>query len=369
MTTQRRKRQLTPSRQRANYLARQERDFVASLISLRKEAGLTQQDVADKLGVSQQAISKFESMDSSPTLSTALSYAHAVQALVHFEVALDEGRFQEYGEDWIAVEVKSAPSSEPEAEAGKEFVDVTPEHFITPQEAEAFAGILKSDVALAARKQSPTDGFTEQQQRWIHSVMDKALNQVDTLPTFNADSLRTIAAEIPAYTANPQGFVDLPDLLRQAGVCLIYSDFLPGTKMSGVSFQISETPVIGLSGHGQRLDKVLFTLMHEISHILNGDISAEAPAILHGEESSAELIEHLEQAADKLAVELLFGNCTIPTPANPRKANYAWAKKEAEALNVNYIVLVGYLQKQGILNWSQLSSNPPKVIDYMEQWG
>ena len=198
--------------------------------------------------------------------------------------------------------------------------------------------------------------------------MDKALNKVNTLPAFSADSLRTIAAEIPAYTADPQGFANLPGLLRQAGVCLIYSDFSPGTKMSGVSFQINETPVIGLSGHGQRLDKVLFTLMHEISHILNGDISAEAPAILHGEESSAELIEQLEQAADELAVELIFGNCTIPTPASPRRANYAWAKKEAEALNVNYIVLVGYLQKQGILSWNQLSSDPPKVIDYMEQW-
>ena len=34
-------------------------------------------------------------------------------------------------------------------------------------------------------------------------------------------------------------------------------------------------PVIGLSGRGKRLDKVLFTLLHEIAHILKGHVDED----------------------------------------------------------------------------------------------
>ncbi|HIY94612.1 MAG TPA: helix-turn-helix domain-containing protein [Candidatus Rothia avicola] len=368
-TTQRRKRQPSPSRQRANYLARQERDFLAQLISLRKEAGLTQQDVAEKLGVSQQAISKFESLDSSPTLSTAMSYAHAVQALVHFEAILDNGRFEAFGENWISTTIQEAPPIPGEApEPSESTLDVTPEHFISTQGAEAFVGALQSDLALAARKQSPTDSFTGTQKQWIHNVAQKATCRIDGLPQYDASKLRVVANRIPSLTVNPEGFAALSELLAGAGVCLVYSELLPGAKMSGVSFQIENTPIIGISGSGKRLDKVLFTLMHEIAHVLNGDISLEAAPILHGDKTSAGKIEQREDAANKLAEELIFAGNTVPIPPNPRRASYKWAYQQAEELGVNYIVLVGRLQNDDVLTWRQLSKDAPQVIDYLERW-
>ena len=75
-----RKHQLSPSQKRANSLAREERDFLAQLVGLRKKSGLTQSGVAEILGVSQQAISK-----SSPTLATIITYAHAIDAVVQLE--------------------------------------------------------------------------------------------------------------------------------------------------------------------------------------------------------------------------------------------------------------------------------------------
>lgn len=80
-----RKHQLSPSQKRANSLAREERDFLAQLVGLRKKSGLTQSGVAEILGVSQQAISKFESLESSPTLATIITYAHAIDAVVQLE--------------------------------------------------------------------------------------------------------------------------------------------------------------------------------------------------------------------------------------------------------------------------------------------
>lgn len=64
----------------------------AELVQLRRNAGLTQGDLAERMGVSQQAISKFERYDSDPKLSTVRTYANAVGALIEHRVERDHGQ-------------------------------------------------------------------------------------------------------------------------------------------------------------------------------------------------------------------------------------------------------------------------------------
>lgn len=52
--------------------------FVQALISARKEANLSQTDVANKSGLTQQMVSRVETLLYSPTLNTILRYADAV---------------------------------------------------------------------------------------------------------------------------------------------------------------------------------------------------------------------------------------------------------------------------------------------------
>ncbi|NII86036.1 HTH-type transcriptional regulator/antitoxin HigA [Corynebacterium glutamicum] len=52
------------------------------------------------------------------------------------------------------------------------------------------------------------------------------------------------------------------------GVKLVYIDSFPGGKLDGCAMVVDGHPVIGLSGRGKRLDKVFFTLLHEIAPIL-----------------------------------------------------------------------------------------------------
>jgi len=61
--------------------------LLEALIAKREEMGLTQADLARKIGVSQQAISKFERMDADPRLSTIRRYALAVGLKISHEVA------------------------------------------------------------------------------------------------------------------------------------------------------------------------------------------------------------------------------------------------------------------------------------------
>lgn len=83
---------LNPARARAKVLARENREMRADLVSARRQAGLSQKDVADRMGVSQQAVYKLERYDADPRISTLERYANAVGALIFHRVVIDRGQ-------------------------------------------------------------------------------------------------------------------------------------------------------------------------------------------------------------------------------------------------------------------------------------
>lgn len=76
-----------PSHRLARLLADQDEALVDQLVRLRKDKGLSQQDVADAMGVTQPAVARIESGERDPRLSTLRRYAHAVGALIEHTVS------------------------------------------------------------------------------------------------------------------------------------------------------------------------------------------------------------------------------------------------------------------------------------------
>lgn len=64
----------------------------AALVHLRRREGLTQEQLANRMGITQQAVHKFERYDSDPKLSTIRRYANAVGALIKYDVTPDLGQ-------------------------------------------------------------------------------------------------------------------------------------------------------------------------------------------------------------------------------------------------------------------------------------
>lgn len=52
--------------------------IVMQFIFLREKLGFTQQEIADKMGVKRQQITRFENMNNSPTLFFLVKYANAL---------------------------------------------------------------------------------------------------------------------------------------------------------------------------------------------------------------------------------------------------------------------------------------------------
>lgn len=77
-----------PVQRLATDLAREDRQFIDELVAARRERGLTQRQVADRMGVSQGAVSHFEAGDRDPRLSTIRRYALALGVPVHHRVAV-----------------------------------------------------------------------------------------------------------------------------------------------------------------------------------------------------------------------------------------------------------------------------------------
>jgi transcriptional regulator with XRE-family HTH domain len=100
------------SRLRARHLVDQDRELRFELIRLREASGLTQRDVAERIGVTPQAISKFERIDADPKLSTIRRYAHAIEAIVSHKVERDEGQLVD-GVEWavFTVALERVPST------------------------------------------------------------------------------------------------------------------------------------------------------------------------------------------------------------------------------------------------------------------
>lgn len=74
---------------RADALIDDHDNLLAALVALRVKHGLSQEVIADRMGVSQPSISALERYDANPTLSTIRRYAMAVGARLHTQVIDD----------------------------------------------------------------------------------------------------------------------------------------------------------------------------------------------------------------------------------------------------------------------------------------
>ncbi len=76
---------------RADLLVDARDRLLEGLVRLRKEHKLSQQTVAERMGVSQPTVAAFERYDANPTVSSIIRYAMAVNALLDIKVVDDCG--------------------------------------------------------------------------------------------------------------------------------------------------------------------------------------------------------------------------------------------------------------------------------------
>lgn len=218
--------------------------------------------------------------------------------------------------------------------------------------------------AAAAKRGNHGEEISVLQRAWVACVRKQA-RQTPPESEYSPEGLRKLAEILPHHLQTPNKFADLPELFAQVGVRLVYVEMLPGGKIDGCAMFVDGYPVIGLSGRGRRLDKVLFALLHEISHILLGHVDADR--IIAEELNDLADHESIREAdANRKATGWVFPG---GLPGVPTRINGPWVNRTADELGVARIVVIGYLQHRHRLDWrTTLARNAPNVSDTLATW-
>lgn len=217
----------------------------------------------------------------------------------------------------------------------------------------------------AAKRSNQGEDITQLQRAWMYCVRREARQQQFSLAKYSPERLAGVAATLPSKIKSPEDFAKLPQLFASIGVRLVYVEALPGAKIDGCAMFVGKHPVIGLSGRGKRLDIVLFTLLHEIAHILRGHVDRSHVIVedlqdKHAQESTQ------EQEANEDGRGWIFPD---GYPHIPPRISGPWVDKKAADLGIAPIVLIGQLQKKGRLDWrTTLARNAPSVADVLPAW-
>lgn len=118
------RRRRDPKQVLSDELVNQTQDLMVELIAARKGRNLTQQDVADIIGVTRTAVTHFERYDADPKMSTIIRYAMAVEARVDISVS-DGRRWAEKVLDQERVNEFLSQTSPPEHESKSQAVRAT----------------------------------------------------------------------------------------------------------------------------------------------------------------------------------------------------------------------------------------------------
>jgi HTH-type transcriptional regulator/antitoxin HigA len=218
---------------------------------------------------------------------------------------------------------------------------------------------------LAAKRSNISEAFSTLQLAWIGCIRHTARERKPAV-AYSATGLARLAAELPRMLTIPGKFRDLPDLFAEVGVRLVYVEALPGARIDGCTLFLDGVPVIGLSGRGKRMDKILFALLHEIAHLLSEHVRPDGDKIIVEEVEQHASENACEEAANQLAESWILPQ---PLPTIRERINQALVAQFAKERGLAPIVVVGQLQNSGRLDWrSTLAKNAPTVTEELASW-
>jgi HTH-type transcriptional regulator/antitoxin HigA len=216
---------------------------------------------------------------------------------------------------------------------------------------------------LAAKRSNRFEELSAAQMTWVACIRREA-RAGTARASFATEKLAHLAAELPRIVTTPEKFRDLPSLFGEVGVLLVHVEAFPGAKIDGCAFFFDGTPIIGLSGRGKRIDKVLFTLLHESAHLALGHVKQDGI-----------IVEEVEQQAHESANEMAANNqagswiLPQPLPYSRERINHAWITRTAKERGLAPIVVVGQLQNLRRLDWrSTLARSAPTVTTELSSW-
>ncbi|HTZ48907.1 MAG TPA: HigA family addiction module antitoxin [Verrucomicrobiae bacterium] len=254
-----------------------------------EERGWSQRDLAFILGVSEQAINPILNgkRGISPEMAKALGEAFDVPAefFANLQQAYDLALARK--PDASVSIRRDLQSIFPIREMIKRgWIEQTDTNMLQMQLSRFFED---ENFAYAAKK--ARGEVSPAQTAWLYRV--RQIAKSISVPKYSEKALRAaIANDFPSLLYAPDEVRQVPGILSECGIKLIFVEKLPNAKIDGVCFWLDDVPVIGMSLQHDRIDNFWFVLRHECEHVLNQhgkqqemvDIDLDASAVSISEE-------------------------------------------------------------------------------------
>lgn len=216
------------------------------------------------------------------------------------------------------------------------------------------------NLPMAAKRSNQDEDVTPVQKTWLACAYREA--EKKSVGSYSQVGLEELGSKLSRQVKQPDGFRYLPQVFASVGVRLVYVEAFPSSKIDGASFLLGEMPVIALSGRGQRMDKVLFALLHEAAHVSLGHI--QDGIVIDDDGSGVEAT--MEAGANELAASWVQ---PYKMPNAPARIGHDWVDAVAQKNGIHPIIVIGQLQNAGKINWrSALVKAAPSVTEYLHTW-
>jgi HTH-type transcriptional regulator / antitoxin HigA len=236
------------------------------------ERGWSQRDLAFILGCSEQAINPILNgkRGISPEMAKALGVAFDVPAefFANLQQAYDLAQART-PDPSVAVR-RSMQSAYPVREMIRRgWIEAADANMLELQLRAFFEDQDVPYMAHAARKSSYEEKeIPAPQLAWLFRV--RQIAKSISVPKYSEKALRSaLANDFPALLYAPDEVRQVPRILADCGIKLVFVEKLPNAKIDGVCFWLDGAPVIGMSLQHDRIDNFWFVLRHECEHVLN----------------------------------------------------------------------------------------------------
>lgn len=213
---------------------------------------------------------------------------------------------------------------------------------------------LERGVGLTvATKSTAIDTLSPMQRAWC--VRARQLAETQIVGQFNPNRSKELLDHLRELAAYPKEVRDLPDVLARFGIRFVVVEPLPGAKIDGAAFWLDEDkPAIAVSLRYDRVDAFWFTIMHECSHIIHGDLISVDSELVGDQKSDKLASNEIEQRANREAATFLIPEDEIDSFI--RRVAPLYSKQRivqfAHRIKIHPGLVVGQLQHRGEISYS-----------------
>ncbi|TKG88243.1 hypothetical protein EYV94_27295 [Puteibacter caeruleilacunae] len=196
-----------------------------------------------------------------------------------------------------------------------------------------FSLFSKSKISVEEQKKQKMINF------WL-KCSQATFEYIDNPYDYNEDLLIQLTKKIKTFTTDIRnGFFTIIDVLFKIGVTVIVEPYLTRTTSYGVTMMVNSKPCIIITDQGKRYDKLWFTLLHEIYHILNDfEFIHKTKYHISGDQEGDIFVS--EEDADKFASQALVGKQSLAIAS--KVINYPFKINQmAERLQIHPCIIYG----------------------------